>query len=63
MSLTRLFCDTDDFCQGFTAEWEKIQIEGESKKRRRKSSLSHAEIMTIIVFSRGTGFIIPSQRF
>jgi hypothetical protein len=45
MSLARLFCDTDDFCQWFTAEWEKTQIEEGSKKRRRKRSLSHAEIM------------------
>ena len=36
MSLTRLFCDTDDFCQWFIAEWEKAQIEEGSKKRRSR---------------------------
>jgi hypothetical protein len=56
MSLTRLFCDTDDFCQWFTAEWEKTQIEEGSKKRRRKRSLSHSEIMTIIVFYHQSGY-------
>jgi hypothetical protein len=56
MSLTRLFCDTDDFCQWFTVEWEKAQIEDGSKKRRRKRSLSHAEIMTIIVFYHHSGY-------
>jgi hypothetical protein len=56
MSLTRLFCDTDDFCQWFTAEWEKTQIEEGSKKRRRKRSLSHAEILTIRVFYHQSGY-------
>jgi len=56
MSLTRLFCDTDDFCQGFTAEWEKAEIEDGSRKRRRKRSLSHSEIMTIIVFYHQSGY-------
>ncbi len=52
MSLIHLFCDTDDFCQWFTAEWEKAWIE----KRRRKRSLSHSEIMTIIVFYPQSGY-------
>jgi hypothetical protein len=56
MSLTQLFCDTDDFCQWFTVEWEKTQIEDGSKKRRRKRSLSHSEIMTIIVFYHQSGY-------
>lgn len=45
MSLTRLFCNADDFC-----EWEKTLIEDGTKKRRRKRGLSHSEIITIIVF-------------
>lgn len=56
MSLTRLFCDTDDFCQWFIAEWEKTQLEDGSKKRHRKRSLSHSEIMTIIVFYHQSGY-------
>lgn len=56
MSLTRLFCDTDDFCKGFIADWEKNQIEDETKKRRRKSRLSHSEIMTIVVYYHQSGY-------
>lgn len=56
MSLTRLFCDADDFCQWFIAEWEKTQIEDGAKKRRRKRGLSHSEIITIIVFYHQSGY-------
>lgn len=56
MSLTRLFCDVDDFCQWFISEWEKTQIADGTKKRRRKRSLSHSEIITIIVFYHQTGY-------
>lgn len=56
MSLTRLFCDADDFCQWFIAEWEKTQIEDGTKKRCRKRSLSHSEIITIIVFYHQSGY-------
>ena len=56
MSLTRLFCDADDFCQGFIAEWEKTQITDGTKKRRRQRSLSHSEIITIIVFYHQSGY-------
>jgi len=56
MSLTRLFCDADDFCQGFIAEWKKTQLEDGSKKRHRKRSLSHSEIITIIVFYHQSGY-------
>ena len=56
MSLTRLFCDVDDFCQWFMVEWEKTQIEDGTKKRRRKRRLSHSEIITIIVFYHQSGY-------
>jgi hypothetical protein len=56
MSLTRLFCDVDDFCQWFIAEWEKVQITDGTKKRLRKRSLSHSEIITIIVFYHQSGY-------
>ncbi len=56
MSLTRLFCDADDFFQWFVAEWEKTQIEDGTKKRHRKRSLSHSEIITIIVFYHQSGY-------
>jgi len=56
MSLTRLFCDIDDFCQWFTPEWEKTQLTEGSKKRRRQRGLSQAEIMTILVFYHQSGY-------
>jgi hypothetical protein len=56
MSLTRLFCDADDFCQWFIAEWEKTLIEDGSKKRNRKRSLSQSEIITIIVYYHQSGY-------
>jgi len=56
MSLTRLFCDVDDFCQWFMVEWEKTQIEDGTKKRRRSRSLSHSEIITIIIFYHQSGY-------
>lgn len=56
MSLTRLFCDIDDFCQWFTPEWEKTQLEAGCKKRRRQRGLSQAEIMTIMVFYHQSGY-------
>lgn len=56
MSLTRLFCDADDFCQGFISKWEKTLIEDGTKKRRRKRGLSHSEIITIIVFYHQSGY-------
>jgi len=56
MSLTRLFCDIDDFCQWFTPEWEKTQLTNGGKKRRRQRGLSQAEIMTILVFYHQSGY-------
>lgn len=56
MSLTQLFCDADDFCQRFLPEWEKTQLEDGSIKRRRKSSLSSSEIITIVVCYHQSGY-------
>jgi hypothetical protein len=56
MSLTRLFCDADDFCQWFIPEWEKTQLEDGAKKRRRQRSLNHSEIITIVVFYHQSGY-------
>jgi len=56
MSVTRLFCDVDDFCKWFMVEWEKTQIEDVTKKRRRSRGLSHSEIITIIIFYHKSGY-------
>ena len=56
MNLTQLFCDADDFCQHFIAEWEKNQLENGHIKRQRKRSLSTSEIITIIVSYHQSGY-------
>ena len=49
MSLTELFCDVDDFCQGFLPIWEPKQLQDGSRKRLRKAQLSISEMMTIMI--------------
>jgi hypothetical protein len=48
MSLTELFCDVDDFCQRFEAQWQREQL-GNSKQRFRAGQLCLSEIMTILI--------------
>lgn len=45
----RLFCDLDDFCQGFEAEWQRHLIGAGRKQRVRDSGLSLSEVMTLII--------------
>jgi hypothetical protein len=35
MNVTQIFCDADDFCQGFIPNWEKTQLEAEEKAKTR----------------------------
>jgi len=56
MSLTQLFSDVDDFCQWFTPEWEKNQLENGNKKRNRPRALSQSEIITIIIHFHQSGY-------
>lgn len=49
MSLTELFCNVDDFCQEFEPKWQQYQLENGLRMRRRESSLTLSEIMTIII--------------
>ena len=49
MSLTRLFCDPDDFCIEFEPEWNK-QLIANTSKTPVKSRLTLSETMTIIVY-------------
>lgn len=53
--LTRLFCDIDDFCQIFLPQWEQRLLQ-EGMKRRRTRSLSHSEMMTLLVHFHQLGF-------
>ena len=48
-SLDALFCEVDDFCVGFEAQWHKTLITNGGKKRIRAKSLCLSEIMTILI--------------
>lgn len=56
MKLTHLFCDVDDFCQGFIPEWQKSQLTHGEKKRNRPHCMSFSEIITIIVYYHQSGY-------
>jgi len=50
MDLEELFWEIDDFCVNFELLWEQQLLAfTRQKKRRRQSSLSLSEVMTIIV--------------
>jgi len=48
-SLVELFCDVDDFCQGFLPVMEKKMISSGLQTRKRDRSLTVSEIMTLLV--------------
>jgi hypothetical protein len=43
-SLTELFCDVDDYCQGFLPVWRKQLLLAGEIERQRERSLSVSEI-------------------
>jgi hypothetical protein len=49
MDLTELYCTVDDFWKSFNNEWEKHLIDSGKSKRGPESTLSQAEMMTIII--------------
>jgi len=49
MSLLQLFCHVDDFYKDFEPAWNKEQIRGGARRRRRRGKLSSSEIMTIMI--------------
>lgn len=48
-SLTELYCLIDDFCHVFEPMWERHLIAVGAKRRRRPSTLSLAELMTLVI--------------
>ncbi len=48
-SLDSLFCDVDDFCLGFEAQWQSKLLHHGVIKRFRTKSLCLSEIMTILI--------------
>ena len=58
MNVTQIFCDVDDFCQGFIPDWEKTQLESEekAKTRTRAPSFCESEIITLVVCYHLSGY-------
>nr|WP_027156580.1 IS982 family transposase [Methylobacter luteus] len=56
MKLTHLFCDVDDFCRTFIADWQKNQLIQGEKKRHRPHRMSYSEMITILVAYHQSGF-------
>ena len=49
-SLTELFCLLDDFCRRFEPAWQQRQLTmGAHPHRRRTTTLSLSELMTLVV--------------
>lgn len=48
-SLVELFCDVDDFCQGFLPVMEKKMISSGLRSRKRDRSLTVSEVMTLLI--------------
>jgi Transposase DDE domain len=58
MNVTQIFCDADDFCQGFIPDWEKTRLEPEEKTitRTRARSVCESEIITLVVCYHLSGY-------
>lgn len=54
--IVALFCDTDDFCQGFEPQFKKHLLQDGTIKRQKKGSLCLSEVMTIIVWFHQSGY-------
>ena len=50
MSLDKLFCDIDDFCQLFLPAWHRQLLSSGERQRRRASRLTLSEMMTILIY-------------
>jgi hypothetical protein len=58
MNVTQIFCDADDFCQGFIPNWEQRQLEPDekTKTRTRARSVCESEIITLVVYYHLSGY-------
>lgn len=48
-SLTELYCLLDDFCRIFEPVWKRHLLASGAKRRQRPSTLSLAELMTLVI--------------
>lgn len=55
MDIVTVFCEIDDFCKVFEVIWRKHLI-GNGRVRNRQTSLSMAEVMTILVMYHESGY-------
>lgn len=58
MNVTQIFCDADDFYQGFIANCDKtrLEVEGKTKTRIRAHSVCESEIITLVVCYHLSGY-------
>lgn len=49
MNLLELYCDVDDFWQGFAPGWQVEQLTSGERQRQRAGQLHESEIMTILI--------------
>jgi hypothetical protein len=47
IDLEKVFCEVDDFCQVFELQWKQQLLQSGEIKRRKASSLSLSEVMTL----------------
>jgi hypothetical protein len=56
MNILLVFCDIDDFCLVFEPRWHQQLITAGERQRRRATTLSLSEVMTIIVLFHSSGY-------
>lgn len=56
MNILKLFCEVDDFWQGFKGYWQHQLIENGEQQRQRAASLTMSEIMTLVVLFHQSGY-------
>lgn len=49
MDVTELFCKVDDFCQGYSPQYQALLLSSGNQQRNRKTSLSISEMVSIII--------------
>ena len=54
--LTEVFCEVDDFCQAFDAQWQSYLIGSGAMPRGPKPGLSVSKIITLLLVLHGSGF-------
>lgn len=49
MRILELFCDVDDFCQLYWAQWQQRLLTDGTKQRRRATQMAPSEMMTLVI--------------